>query len=315
MRIVVALGGNALENPEEKGLYEEQMKNVRTACAEIIELLRRRDQVLVTHGNGPQVGNLALQQEKARGDLPVQPLHVLGAMTQGQIGYMLQQTLQNLMMRENLSRPVVTLMTQVLVNRADQAFKNPTKPIGPFYDAETAERLRVERNYAMMKVKPEGVRIYRRVVPSPDPIRIIESDVIKRLTDEGVLVVASGGGGIPVVVDEKGGLHGVDAVIDKDLAAEKLAEAVKADTLLILTNIESVKIDFGKPGERSLKLLRVSEAKRYLAEGQFLPGSMKPKVQACVRFIEWGGSRAVIAPLGRAVESLKGSAGTLFTQG
>lgn len=311
----MALGGNALERPEEKGMYEEQMKNVRTACAEIIELVKRRDQVLVTHGNGPQVGNLALQQEKARGDLPVQPLHVLGAMTQGQIGYMLQQTLQNLMMRENLSRPVVTLMTQVLVNRSDQAFKNPTKPIGPFYDAETAERLKVERHYAMMKVKPEGVRTYRRVVPSPDPIRIIESDVIRRLTDEGVVVVASGGGGIPVVADEKGGLQGVDAVIDKDLAAEKLAEAVKADTLLILTDIESVKLDYGKPGERSLRQLRVGEAKRYLAEGQFLSGSMKPKVQACIRFIEWGGSRAVIGPLGRAAESLKGSAGTLFTQG
>lgn len=314
MRIVVALGGNALEKPEEKGTYEELMKNVRTACEEIVELVRRGDQVLVTHGNGPQVGNLALQQEKSRGDLPVQPLHVLGAMTQGQIGYMLQQTLQNLMTRENLSRPIVTLMTQVLVSRADEAFKNPTKPIGPFYDSEAAERLRAECRYVMMKVKPEGVRVFRRVVPSPDPIRIIESDVIKRLTEEGVVVIASGGGGIPVVSDEKGGLQGVDAVIDKDLAAEKLAEAVKADTLLILTDIDSAKLDYGKPGERSLRQLSVSEAKGYLAEGQFLSGSMKPKVQACVRFMEWGGSRAIIAPLGRAAESLKGSAGTVFAQ-
>jgi len=315
LRIVVALGGNALERPEEKGIYEEQMENIRTACAEILELVRRGEQVIVTHGNGPQVGNLALQQERSRGDLPVQPLHVLGAMTQGQIGYMLQQTLQNLVTGDNLNRPIVTLMTQVLVSRIDPAFKNPTKPIGPFYDAETAERLRMERRYVMMKVRPEGVRVYRRVVPSPDPIRIIESDVIRKLTEEDVVVIASGGGGIPVVTDGRGGFQGVDAVIDKDLAAEKLAEAVRAETLLILTNVDSVRLDYGKPGEKSLRQLRVSEAKRYLAAGQFLSGSMEPKVRACVRFIEWGGSRAVIAPLGRGIDSLKGSVGTLFLQG
>jgi len=314
LRIVVALGGNALMRPEEKGTYEDQVRNVQVACTEIAELIRRGDRVLLTHGNGPQVGYLALQQERARVELPSQPLHVLGAMTQGQIGYMIQQTLQNLLTRDASQGSVVSVVTQVLVDANDPAFKNPTKPIGPFYDAEAAEKLRAERGYVLTKVKPAGVRVYRRVVPSPDPIRIVEAEEIKRLVDEGFVVVASGGGGIPVVKNEKGALVGVDAVIDKDLAAEKLAEAVKAETLLILTDVDSVKLNFGRPGEKSLRSLTLSDAKRYMEEGQFLSGSMKPKVQACVRFLEWGGARAVISSLSLAIESLEGNAGTHFTK-
>jgi len=197
--------------------------------------------------------------------------------------------------------------------RDDPAFKNPTKPIGPFYDLETSERLKAERGYAIARVKPEGVRVYRRVVPSPEPIRIIEADAIKRLLDEeGMMIVASGGGGIPVVMNQEGELEGVDAVIDKDLAAEKLAEAVMADELLILTDVNSVKLNYGTPKEKPLRRLTLEEAKRYLEEGQFLAGSMKPKVQACVRFTEWGGKGAAIALLGEALEALEGRAGTRF---
>jgi len=315
LRIVVAVGGNALERPEEKGTYEEQLRNVRVACGELVQLLAKGHQLLITHGNGPQVGTLALQQEKARVDLPAQPLHVLGAMTQGQIGYMIQQTLQNAAGRARVSESIISIVTQVLVDRSDPAFKNPTKPIGPFYDLETSERLKAERGYVMAKVKPEGVRAYRRVVPSPEPIRIVEAEAIKRLFDEGgVVVIASGGGGIPVVANGEGELEGVEAVVDKDLAAEKLAEAVKAEELLILTDVDGVKLNFGTPKERSLKRLTVGDAKRYLQEGEFLAGSMKPKVLACVRFTEWGGRRAVIASLGRAVESLEEKAGTTFTK-
>jgi carbamate kinase len=316
LRIVVAVGGNALERPEERGTYEEQLRNVRVACSELVQLLAEGHQLLITHGNGPQVGSLALQQEKARADLPAQPLHVLGAMTQGQIGYMIQQTLQNLAGRSRINKSIISIVTQVLVDRSDPAFKNPTKPIGPFYDLETSERLKAERGYVMAKVKPEGVRVYRRVVPSPEPIRIIEAEEIKRLFDEGgVVVIASGGGGIPVVKNGEEELEGVDAVVDKDLAAEKLAEALVAEGLLILTDVDGVKLDYGTPKERSVRRLTVGEAKSYLQEGEFLAGSMKPKVQACIRFAEWGGKAAVIASLDKAVESMEGRAGTTFTKG
>ena len=315
MRIVAAVGGNALERPEERGTYEEQLRNVRVACDELVQLLAKGHQLLITHGNGPQVGNLALQQEKARADLPTQPLHVLGAMTQGQIGYMIQQTLQNLAGHARINKPIISIVTQVLVDRSDPAFKNPTKPIGPFYDFEASERLKAERSYVMTKMKPEGVRVYRRVVPSPEPIRIIEAEAIKRLFDEGGVVVASGGGGIPVAMNGEGELEGVDAVVDKDLAAEKLAEAVGAEELLILTDVEGVKLNFGTPKERSVRRLTIDEAKRFLEAGEFLAGSMKPKVQACVRFTVWGGRAAVITSLGKAVESMEGKAGTTFIKG
>ena len=315
MRIVVAVGGNALERSEERGTYEEQIRNVRVACAELVQLLAKGHQLLITHGNGPQVGNLALQQEKARADLPTQPLHVLGAMTQGQIGYMIQQTLQNLAGHARINKSIISIVTQVLVDRSDPAFKNPTKPIGPFYDFEASERLKAERSYVMTKMKPEGVRVYRRVVPSPEPIRIIEAEAIKRLFDEGGVVVASGGGGIPVAMNGEGELEGVDAVVDKDLAAEKLAEAVGAEELLILTDVEGVKLNFGTPKERSVRRLTIDEAKRFLEAGEFLAGSMKPKVQACVRFTVWGGRAAVITSLGKAVESMEGKAGTTFIKG
>lgn len=310
MRVVVALGGNALERPDEEGSYEELVRNVRIACVDIVNLIRAGHDVVVTHGNGPQVGNLALQQEKSEGDIPIQPLHVLGSMTQGQIGYMIERELINRMNLEGHPSPVVTVITQILVDRSDAAFKNPTKPIGPFYDAEGADRLVKERGVTMMKVKAEGKRIYRRVVPSPEPLGIVEAETLGKLVESGAVVIACGGGGIPVTQNKKGELEGIDAVIDKDLAAEKLAESVRAEALLILTDVDSVKLDFGKPTERSIALMTVSEARKRIAEGQFLKGSMLPKVTACVRFVESGGEHAIICALGRALDGIKGKSGT-----
>jgi len=310
LRILVALGGNALKQAHEKGTFEEQLKNVRIACYRLVELVKKGYELVITHGNGPQVGNLAIQQEMAEEIVPPQPLHVLGAMTQGQIGYMLQQTLTNILSSEGIKKDVIAVVTQVLVKKNDPAFNNPTKPIGPFYTREEAEKLTLKKGYIIRKVKLSGERVYRRVVPSPDPIRIVEGDLIKNLVDMGFIVIASGGGGIPVILNKNGEYEGIDAVIDKDLAGEKLAEAVKADIFLILTDVEKVKLNFGKPYEEDIDFMTLEEAKKYFKEGHFLPGSMAPKILACIRFLEWGGKKAVITSLDKAVEALNGKTGT-----
>lgn len=310
MKVLVALGGNALMRAGEKGTFEEQVRNVNIACSKLVELVKRGYELVITHGNGPQVGSLAIQQEEAVEKVPPQPLHVLVAMTQGQIGYIIQQTLKNMLEKEGIRKDVVTVLTQVLVDRNDPAFKDPTKPIGPFYFKREAERLSKERGYCIKKVKPGSGRVFRRVVPSPKPLRIVEGEVIRRLVDLGVIVIASGGGGIPVALNEKGEYEGVDAVIDKDLAGEKLAEAVGADVFLILTDVEKVKLYFGSPLERDIDVMSVEEAKKYLAEGHFLPGSMAPKIEACIKFLEWGGKKAIITSLEKAVEAIEGRTGT-----
>jgi len=199
-----------------------------------------------------------------------------------------------------------------MVDREDPAFENPTKPVGPFYDAETKERHEREKNYIIKEVKPGNDRPFRRVVPSPNPLRILEAKALKRLVDAGIIIIASGGGGIPVAMDPKGDYHGVEAVIDKDLAGEKLAEAVIADLLLILTDVEKVFVNFGTPRQRALDLVRLEEVKAYQREGHFSPGSMGPKVEACVRFLEFGGERAIITSLDKASSALEGKTGTHF---
>ena len=249
-------------------------------------------------------------KEEAEKLVPPQPLDVLGAMTQGQIGYMLQQTLTNYLKKAGLNIPVVTVITQVLVNKDDPDFKDPSKPVGPFYIKKEAEKLVKEKDYIIKKVRP-GRKAYRRVVPSPDPIAIIEKDVIKMLVNSGAIVIAAGGGGIPVI-KENDQLKGIEAVIDKDLASERLAEIVNADIFLILTDIEKVKLNFGKPNEKDLNKLTITEAEKYLKEGHFLPGSMKPKVIACIRFLKAGGKKAIITALNKAVEALEGKTGTHF---
>ncbi len=309
-RVLIALGGNAIKQADERGTYEEQMKNVNRTAEEIVRLIREGYRVVVTHGNGPQVGALLIQQEEgAKRGVPPQPMHVCGAMTQGQIGYMLQQALINEMKKQRFSVPVATVITQVMVRKNDPNFNDPHKPVGPFYDEKTARRLIREKGYIIKRVRPNGDKPYRRVVPSPDPIGPVEAEAIKRLVDAGVIVIASGGGGIPVIEDD-GVLRGVDAVIDKDLAGEKLAEVVKADIFMILTDVSRVKLNYGKPDERDIVRMTVSEARRYMAEGHFLPGSMEPKVKACIHFIEAEGKLAVIAKLDQALEALRGEAGT-----
>ena len=312
MKVVVALGGNAIKQAHERGTAEEQFRNIRVTCRRILEMIKKGYRVVITHGNGPQAGNLLIQQEEGSNLVPLQPLDMVGAMTQGQIGYMLQQTLMNYLKNAGLDVPVATMVTQVLVNKNDPDFKDPSKPVGPFYSEEEAERLRKEKGYIIKKVKPSDEKAYRRVVPSPDPISIIEKEAIRTMVDAGVVVITSGGGGIPVILKEVGTLEGMEAVIDKDLAGERLAEVVDADIFLVLTDVEKVKLNYGKPSEEDLDEMTVAEAEKYYQEGHFLPGSMGPKILACIRFLRFGGKKAIITSLDRAIEGLEGKSGTVI---
>lgn len=314
MKIVTALGGNALLRPEQAGTYEELVDNVQVVCRQILKMIEQGHQLVLTHGNGPQVGNIALQQSSTS-EVPENPLHVLDAMTQGEIGYLVQRELGNLLRSAGSKRSVITIVTQVVVAANDPSFKNPSKPIGPFYDEGDAKRLRGERGFVIKKIERKGPRPWRRVVPSPDPTGIVEAEAITKILETGNIVIAGGGGGIPVIKKGRSEYEGIDAVVDKDLCAEKLAESVKADLLLILTNVEKVKVDFGTPRERDLDTIAISEAKALLAKGQFPAGSMGPKVTACVRFVEWGGKLGIIASLEQALEALAGSAGTRVVPG
>jgi carbamate kinase len=311
-RVLIALGGNAIKQPHEKGTFSEQMSNVRVACEQIAEIARKEYNIVITHGNGPQVGDLAIQQEQAIDMVPAQPLVILGSMTQGQIGYMIQQNLGNMLGRRD-GRRVVTLVTQVIVGRDDPDFQDPSKPVGPFYAEETAKKLAKENNWIVKKVRPTGDRTWRRVVPSPKPLRIEEAGPIRSLVESEVIVIASGGGGIPVIENEQGLLEGVDAVIDKDRAGARLAEEVGAEILLILTDVEYAVKNYGKPDQEPLKHMTVSQAKKHASEGHFGAGSMGPKVEACLEFLERGGERAIISSLEKAAEALEGKTGTHIT--
>jgi carbamate kinase len=307
-RVLVALGGNAIKQPDERGTFEEQMKNVETACKQIAQLVRHRYQLVITHGNGPQVGNLSIQQEAAADQVPSQPLVVLGAMTQGQIGYMMQQQLHNIL--DGDGEQVATIVTQVLVSPEDPDFKDPTKPVGPFYTEEMAKKLSIERGWVVKKVRPAGDKTWRRVVPSPTPLGIAEAKAIRTMVEAGMIVIASGGGGIPVYRNKSGRLEGVDAVIDKDRAGAKLAEEVGSNILLILTDVEYAMMNYGKPTQSPIRKMTVSEAKKRLKEGHFGAGSMGPKVEAALGFVERGGERAIITSLETAVDALDDKSGT-----
>jgi carbamate kinase len=320
MRLLVALGGNAIKQAHEKGSSEEQFANCRVTTrllAEIVTHMKKDDRLIITHGNGPQAGNLMVQQEAGKTQVPAQTMDVVGAMTQGQIGYMLQQTLSNYLQEKGMTVPVVAVVNQVLVAEDDPEFFGEvgSKPVGNFMSEDEAKQLKLEHpEYIVKKVRPNGDKVWRRTVPSPDPIANVEKEAIRRMVDAGIIVIASGGGGIPVVHNEDGSLRGVDAVIDKDLAGERLAEVVEADTFLILTDVERAKLNFGKPGEQALDAITVADAKKYLDEGHFLAGSMGPKVRACIRFLEWGGTQAIITSLDKAVEALEGKTGTRISR-
>jgi carbamate kinase len=310
-KIVIALGGNALQAFGAPPTAEAQLEVVRKTCDYIAQIVASDYEIAIVHGNGPQVGRIVLALETAKDVTPPMPFDVCGAMSQGYIGYHLQQAMHEALIRIQKGYiPVVTIVTQMVVDKDDPAFQNPTKPIGPFYTEEDARIIAAEKNYVM---KEDAGRGWRRVVASPIPNHIVEIDSIKRLWDS-TIVVFAGGGGIPVIEHEDGSFEGVAAVIDKDYAAELLAEQVGVDTLLILTEVEKVSINFKKPDQKDLDHMTVEEAKRYIAEGHFAPGSMLPKVQAAVKFAESGeGRRAIISSLFKAVDALEGKTGTHIT--
>jgi len=304
--VVIALGGNAILQPGQRGTAEEQLENVRATCRQIVTLLEEGYRVVLTHGNGPQVGNIIIQNQ-ATDEVPAMPMDVCGAESQGMIGYMIQQSLRNELVRRGLTGwPVATIVTQVLVSADDPAFRKPTKPVGPFYDEEYARKKMAEGE---TWVEDAG-RGWRRVVPSPDPKEIVELDVIRQLVRDRAIVICSGGGGIPVVREQDGTLRGVEAVIDKDLAGQRLATGLGADVFMILTDVPQVALDWGKPTQRWVSRLTVAEARALQKEGHFKPGSMGPKVEACCRFVEAGGRRAIIGSLTQALDALSGRAGT-----
>lgn len=308
--MVIALGGNAILRPGEKGTHIEQLKHIRTISKQLVQLILMGYRLVITHGNGPQVGNLLLQNEKAGCQIPPMPMDVLVAESQGMIGYMIQQTLTSELKQIGKNYPVVSIVTQVLVKRSDPAFFKPTKPVGPFYGEKTAYQLREERGW---HVEQDSGRGYRRLVPSPKPVGIVESDAIKKMLDQGLIVIAAGGGGIPVVSESKGELSGVEGVIDKDFAAQCLAAETGTEILVLLTGVDRVAINFGKPGQKFLNHLSYAEGKRLLQEGQFAAGSMGPKMEAALCHVKQGGEMSVIGSLDQACLVAAGSFGTRIT--
>ena len=309
-KLVIALGGNALQTKNSAPTAEAQLEVVKQTCEYVAELVVGGHELTIVHGNGPQVGRILLSSETAKDVVPPMPFDVCGAMSQGYIGYHIQQALRQALARRGVNTPVVSLVTQVVVDKADPAFKNPTKPIGGFYTKEEAEQLVAEKGY---DVKEDAGRGYRRVVASPIPQRIVEIEEVKLLREKAI-VVTCGGGGIPVVENSDGTLEGVAAVIDKDFAAELLAEQIEADALVILTEVEKVAINWGKPDQANLDTMTLAEAKQYCAEGHFAPGSMLPKVQAGMKFVTANpGKKAIITSLDKAIEALEGKTGTVIT--
>jgi len=310
--LVVAFGGNAFQTKGEKGTPEDYWRNAYRSAEFLIKIIEEGYKIAITHGNGPQVGIIAewMMAGLKMKNLPPMTLDIAGSMSQGWLGYLIQQSLYNKLLEKGLLgkkvKGVATIITQVLVDKNDPAFQNPTKYIGPWYEENEAKKLSEELGWV---VKPDPRGGWRRVVPSPDPIGPIEIEAIKRLVEDGFIVIASGGGGIPVV-KEDGVLKGVEAVIDKDLAGERLATALGASTFLILTDVEKVYLNYGKPNQKPIDTMTVSEAKKYLEEGHFKPGSMGPKILASIRFIENGGRIAIIGHLKKAYEALKGESGT-----
>lgn len=308
--IVVALGGNALQKKGEADAMSQENVASQTA-AQLVPLLQAGHKVVIVHGNGPQVGNIVIHEEAVNTpDVPTLPLDSSGAMSQGLIGYWLQQALQNALIRADLAIPVVTLVTQTLVDKNDPAFQDPTKPIGPFYETEEQARLAAQARHFV--VKEDAGRGWRRVVPSPKPQSILEKGVVNALARAGVLVIAAGGGGIPVIETDDG-YKGIEAVIDKDFSAAIVADLLDADMLLILTSVESAMINFGTPEQEAIGEITVSDMSRHVADGHFAAGSMLPKVLAAIEFVEKKeGRKAVITSLDRVTDAVNGKIGTVI---
>jgi len=309
--VVVALGGNAMIQAGESGTVEEQTRNVETICGYLMSLVDRDYNIIITHGNGPQVGQQVIRHESARDKVPEMPLDVVVAETQGNIGYFLQQTLLNHLKRRDLYRYVVTVICQVIVERDDPAFSNPSKPIGTFMTKEQAEAMKAIHGWHIVEDSGRG---YRRVVPSPMPVKLVQRHMIRHAAREGNIMIAGGGGGIPIRVRDDGDYEGVEAVIDKDLTSALLATETEADLLVILMPYAQVALNFGTDQQQNLTRLSVDEAKQYLAAGQFPAGSIGPKVQAVINFLENSrkGRRAIITRADQLDAALDGKAGTEF---
>lgn len=308
--ILVALGGNAITREMEEGNITQQFANTRRSLIPIIELLRQGYQMVITHGNGPQVGNALIRVEESRHLVPPLPLGIIVADLEGGMGYMIEQCLQNKMHDLGVQRRVITVLTQVLADENDPSIQNPSKFVGPFFKSDQVKELEQKRGWTMKEDKGRG---YRRVVPSPIPIGIVEKDIIKFLVDQGIVVIAAGGGGIPVYIDHRGWLEGIDGVIDKDLASAVLAKEVGAEKLIIVTGVDKVGLKFGTAEQINLDQLSILEAKKYLAEGEFPKGSMGPKIQAAINFIENGGEELIITSIEKTELALNGNAGTRIT--
>ncbi len=305
-KAVIAIGGNSILRAEQKGTISEQFANTIETAEHVADMIMMGYELVITHGNGPQVGNMLLMSEKTEEILYPLPLDICDSNTQGSMGYMIQQALGNVLKERKIKKSVVTVVTQVVVDRNDPAFKKPTKPIGPFYFKEKAERYREEKKWDIIEDAGRG---YRRVVPSPEPLEIVENDLIKKLVDDGVIVIGVGGGGIPVI-KEKNFLKGVEAVIDKDLASSLLASHINAELLLISTNVKKVFLNYNKSNQKGIDRMTVKEAKKYLSEGHFPPGSMGPKIEAGIRFLEKGGKKVIITSPECIGDALKNKTGT-----
>ncbi len=306
---VVALGGNAITREFEEGNIYQQFANTRKALFGVVELVERGYKLAITHGNGPQVGNALIRVEAARHMVPPVPLGVIVADLEGGMGYMIEQTLQNKLLDRNIERKVATILTQVLVSKDDPSIHDPAKFVGPFYKENQVESLQDERGYTL---KEDSGRGYRRVVPSPHPLAIVEAEIIRQLVHQGVLVIAAGGGGIPVYREKDGSLEGVDAVIDKDLASAVLAHDIGATELYILTAVEKVAVNYRQAEQKFLDYLDINTARHYLKEGQFPMGSMGPKIKAAIQFLENGGLKVCICSVEKLADALEGKTGTVI---
>lgn len=308
---VVAIGGNAVNRPGESPTAENMIKAVRTTASYLADMVQMGYSLIVTHGNGPQVGNILIQQDLAKDTIPPFPMDLCGSMTQGYLGYMIAQELHNIFIERKIKKEVCTVVSQVVVDENDDGFKNPSKPVGPFYSAEYANKMHTEKGWT---VKEDSGRGWRKVVPSPIPEDVIEKDAIKNLIEKDYIVVAAGGGGIPVVRQSNGMLKGVEAVIDKDRASALLAGIMNADELIILTAVEKVCLNYNKPDQKELDTLTLAQAQEYISQGHFAKGSMLPKIQACVDFVRNTGKPALITDMEKLKDALAGKTGTKITR-
>jgi len=304
---LIAFGGNALLPENQRGLEEEQMRNAQKAAKLMVHIVGKGYELIIVHGNGPQVGNLLIQMEEAVTKIPPFTLEVCDAMTEGSMGYMLERAIVNELRTRSLDKEVATLVTQVIVDKEDPAFQNPTKPVGPFYSKYRAQMLANEKKWTMIEDAGRG---YRKVVPSPKPIDVVSKWIIRDLVRAGRVVIAAGGGGIPIIINGRGLFKGMEAVIDKDYVASLIAREVKVDLFIILTNIERVFLDYGSPEERPVDVMTAAEAKEYLSQGQFPPGSMGPKIEAAIEYIQAGGKEVLITSASHLKAALIKRSGT-----